>query len=54
MQLHDKAGVLSITVGIEPSAASGRTPESEIVLKNERDTCGTHEGTPRYLEDGPV
>ncbi|MGH3085269.1 MAG: hypothetical protein ACRDNP_14690, partial [Gaiellaceae bacterium] len=35
LQLHDKAGVLSITVGIEPGAASGRTPEAEIVLKNE-------------------
>jgi len=32
--LRDRAGVLSVTVGIEPGAVSGRTPAWEIELEN--------------------
>jgi Bacterial archaeo-eukaryotic release factor family 5 len=35
LELRDPIGVLSVTVGIEPGAGSGRTPPWEIALEND-------------------
>lgn len=43
VELRDPIGVLSVTVGIEPGAGSGRTPPWEIALENDL-TRLRHEG----------
>lgn len=35
LELQDPVGVLSVTIGIEPGAASGGTPPWEIALEND-------------------
>jgi hypothetical protein len=48
-ELRDEMGVLSITVGVEPGAVSGRTPAPQIAVENELARLRHDGGTDGHL-----